>query len=128
MDITETESKGLESAVKQPVGIAAAITDIKPQSPTREDLERSLVSAGYKLEEKYYVKLVEGYKLEVELMQNPTNENPSWYLNFYRVSNGEDIQLCSASGHSYEIAELQKLQADALKFKCCVKKTKVADF
>ena len=128
MDITETEAKGLESAVKQPAGIAATITEAKTQSFTQEDLEKSLVSdEHYKLEKGRYVRSAgSGYRLEVELEQNPANGDPLWYIALFKVSNGIDVQLYSASGHSYDIAELQKLQADALKY-CEKKKIKIAD-
>ncbi len=122
------EVKSLESAVKQPAGMAAATAET-PQILTRKDLERNLVAdEHYKLENGRYVKPAGGeYRLEVELESAPANGDPLWYLNFYMISNGTDVQLCSASGHSYDIAELQKLQDDAIK-SCCVKKTKIAEF
>lgn len=123
-----TEAKSLEHEVEEPVKIAG-ITVEKPKTLTREDLEKSLVSGErYKPEKGYFMKPVGGsYRLEVELAQNPANGDPLWYIALFKVSNSEDVQLYSASGHSYDLAELQKVQDDALKY-CEKKKIKIADF
>jgi hypothetical protein len=122
------EVKSLESAVKQPAGMAAAAAET-PQVLTRKDLERNLVAdEHYKLENGRYVKPTGGgYRLEVELESAPANGDPLWYVGFFKISDGTDVQLCSVSGRSYDIAELQKLQDDVVK-SCCVKKTKIAEF
>jgi hypothetical protein len=122
-----TEVKSLESAVKLPAEMAAATAET-PQILACKDLERSLISGEhYKLENGRYVKPAgSGYRLEVELEPTPANGDPLWYLSFFKVSNGTDVQLYSASGHSYDLEELKKLQDDALK--CCVKKSKIAEF
>ena len=124
-----TEVKSLESVVKQPAGMAAATAET-PQILTREALERNLIAAEhYKLENGRYVKPVgSGYRLEVEIEQTPATASgdPLWYLGFFRVLNGTDVQLYSASGHSYDLEELKRLQDDALK--CCMKKPKIAEF